>query len=133
AVVDSGHPTGVAVDPSTNYTYVDDGTYIAAYDSAGSPVLEGLNPLTIGTGTLGEGYGLAISQFPATQGRLYVPDAATNTVKVYDPIVGKVTPVAEIKAPFNKPFSSLRDSAVAVDRVTGDVYVADNTQPKYTE
>ncbi len=45
----------------------------------------------------------------------------------------KVNPEAEIKDPLGNPFVSLRDSAIAVDDVTGDVYFADNTQPHYTE
>ncbi|HXR30353.1 MAG TPA: NHL repeat-containing protein [Solirubrobacterales bacterium] len=126
-------PTGVAVDPSSNRVYVNHRTYVSAFDSAGNPVLDGGEPLKIGLGSLGDGYGLAVSGFPATLGRVYVPDAASRTVKVYDPLVSKTTPVAEIKDPFNKPFVSLRDSAVAVDRVTGEVYFADDLQPTYTE
>jgi hypothetical protein len=132
-------PTGVAVDPSTGNVYVDDRTYVAVYDSSGNPVMDGAEPLRVGKGNLGDGYGVAISAFPgkgtlpSTVGRLYVPDASTNTVKVYDPALSKVTPVAEIKDPFNHPFSSLRDSAVAVDQVKGDVYFSDNTQPAHTE
>jgi len=132
---DTSHhlPTGVAVSPTTGNVYVNNRTYVSVYDSAGNPIEDGGEPFRIGVGTLGDGYGLALSQFPATSGRLYVPDASTNTVKVYDPATDKVNPVATIKDPFNKPFVSLRDSAVAIDRVTGDVYVADDTQPQYTE
>lgn len=131
--LDSSHPTGVAVDTVTGNVYVNKSDHIAVYDSAGNPVLDGGEPLKIGLGSLGNGYGIAISRFPATLGRLYVPDAESNTVKVYDPLVSKTTPVAEIKDPFGKPFVSLRDSAVAVDRVTGEVYFADDLQPQYTE
>jgi DNA-binding beta-propeller fold protein YncE len=134
AVFDTEHPTGVAFDPSTNRVYVDNRTYVSAYETSGAPVLDGGGePLRIGEGSLEDGYGLAVSQFAGTLGRLYVPDAATNTVKVYDPLVDLLNPIAEIKDPFGKPFSSLRDSAVAVDRVTGEIYFADDTQPKYTE
>jgi DNA-binding beta-propeller fold protein YncE len=135
APLDSSRPTGVAVNPSTGNVYVNDRTYVAVYDSSGAPVLDGGEPLKIGLGTLGDGYGLAVSQFPATLGRLYVPDAATNTVKVYDPAIDKVNPVATIdgSATPSAGFVSLRDSAVAVDRVSGDVYIADNTQPLYAE
>jgi hypothetical protein len=133
APLDSSNPTGVAVDTATNNVYVDKRDHIAVYDSAGNPVMDGPDPLKIGLGSLGDGYGLAVSQFPATIGRLYVPDAQSDTVKVYDPLVNKTTPVAEIKDPFSKPFVSLRDSAVAVDKVTGDVYFADNLQPQHTE
>jgi hypothetical protein len=124
--VDSLHPTGVAVDISNN-VYVNDRTYIQEYNSTGTPVQQ------IGLGNLGDGYGVAVSQFLDTLGYVYVPDASTNTVKVYDPLTSLTTPKAEIKDPFNDPFVSLRDSAIAVDRVTGDVYFADNTQPQLTE
>jgi DNA-binding beta-propeller fold protein YncE len=135
AGVDSTHPTGVAVDPSTGNVYVNERTYITGYDSSGAQLMDGASPLKIGLGALGDAYGLAISRFPGTYfGDLYVPDASTNTVKVYDPSAGdKVNPAATIKDPFNKPFVSLRDSAIAVDQVSGDVYFADNTQPQYTE
>ncbi len=133
APLDSSHPTGLALDPASGNVYVDQRTYIAVYDSAGAAVMDGPDPLRIGLGSLGDGYGVAVSGFPATLGRLYVADAASGTVKVYDPAVSKTTPVAEIKDPFNKPFVSLRDSAVAVDKVTGDVYFADNNQPAFTE
>jgi hypothetical protein len=125
-------PTGVAVDLSGR-VYVDERTYVAVFDTAGNPVLDEGEPLRIGLGSLGDGYGVAVSQFPATFGRIYVPDAATNTVKVYDPVIDTENPVATIKDPFGKPFASLRDSAIAVDRVSGDVYVAEDIQPEYTE
>jgi NHL repeat len=126
-------PTGVAVDTSTNRIYVNHRTYVSVLDSSGTPVLDGGEPLKIGVGSLGDGYGVAVSQFPATTGRLYVPDAQSNTVKVYDPVADKVNPVATIKNPVGQSFVSLRNSAVAIDRVNGDVYFADNLQPKYTE
>jgi DNA-binding beta-propeller fold protein YncE len=132
-VFDSAHPTGVAVDPATGNVYVNNRTYISVYDSAGAPVLDGGDPLRIGEGTLGDGYGLALSLSPSTLGRLYVPDAATNTVKVYDPATDTVNPVDTIGGPTGGAFVSLRDSAVAVDRVSGEVYVADDTQPRHTE
>lgn len=133
APLDSSQPTGVAVNTITGNVYVDERTYIAVYDSSGNPVLSGGEPLKIGLGDLGDGYGIAVSQFPATSGRLYVPDAATNTVRVYDPAIDVVNPVAVIKDPFANPFVSLRDSAIAVSRINGDIYFADDLQPDYTE
>jgi hypothetical protein len=133
APLDSSHPTGVAVNSTTGNVYVNQRDHIAVYDSSGAPVLDGGNPLLIGQGSFGDAYGIAVSQFPATLGRLYVPDAQSNTVKVYDPAIDKEDPVAEIKDPFSKPFISLRDSAIAVDRVTGDIYFADNLQPGVAE
>jgi DNA-binding beta-propeller fold protein YncE len=134
-IVDSANPTGVAVEPLTGNVYVNDRTHVAVYDSTGAPVLDGSEPLRIGAGSLGDGYGLAVSEFPATAGRVYVPDHADDTVKIYDPAVDLAEPVAVIDGS-NTPaghFTSLRDSAVAVDRVRGVVYVIDNLQPQYTE
>ncbi|HXR29760.1 MAG TPA: NHL repeat-containing protein [Solirubrobacterales bacterium] len=131
--LDSSHPTGVAVNPATGNVYVNQRTFIAVYDSLGNPVMDGAEQLVIGFGSLGDAYGLAISQHPATLGRIYVPDAATDTVKVYDPALDKANPVAEIKDPFGKPFVSLRDSAITIDKVTGEVYFADDQQPTYAE
>jgi DNA-binding beta-propeller fold protein YncE len=133
AGVDQTHPTGVAVDKASGRLYVDARTYIAVYDSSGSPIEEAGKPLQIGEGTLKEGYGLAVSSYPASAGYLYVPDAATNTVKVYDPAgADKGAPVASIAGPPGG-FVSLRDSAVAVDDKNGQIYVIDNTQPKDAE
>ena len=134
-VLDSGdpadvlaNPTGVAVDPATNNVYVDDRTYIAAYNSSGAP----LGTPKIGLASLGEGYGIAVSGFPATAGRIYVPDASSNTVKVYDPATDAVNPVASIAGPPGG-FVSLHDSAVAVDNTSGEVYVLDTLGPQLTE
>jgi hypothetical protein len=132
AGVDEAQPTGVAVDPTTGYTYVDDRTYVAVYEASGAPLEEGGEPVRIGEGTLGEGFGLALSRYGPTAGYLYVPDAQTKTVKVYDPATSKTTPVASIHGP-GAGFTSLRDAAVAVDWTTGAVYVVDDLQPSFTE
>jgi hypothetical protein len=126
AGADSSHPTGVAVNSATNAVYVDKRTVVAVYDSSGAAVDE------IGLGSLGDGYGVAVSQFASTNGRIYVPDAASKTVEVYDPTVSKVTPVQTITGPL-AGFTSLTDSAVAVDRITGDVYVADRVSSPFSE
>jgi len=132
-VIDSSHPTGVAVDLVTDDVYVNARTYVAAYDSSGAPILDGGDPLRIGEASLGDGYGLAVSAFPATAGRIYVPDHDEDVVEVYDPAVDVDDPVQTITGPPGG-FGSLRDSAVAVDRVTGEVYVADtHAYPQYTE
>lgn len=123
------HATGIAVDPVTDELYVNERDRIAVYDSIGAPVVDGEGePLRIGQGTLGEGFGLAISRFSGTLGRVYVADAAEGTVKVYDPSVDPIDPVATIAGPPGG-FTSLSDSAVAVDWGNGDVYVVDNTRP----
>lgn len=134
-VIDSSHPTGAALDGATGVVYVDARTYVAAYDSSGSPVMDGGEPLRIGEGSLGDGYGIAVSAFPGTAGRIYVPDAADGTVKVYDPTIDSAAPVATIDGAETPRggFVSLRDAAIAVDRATGEIYVLDNLQPEHTE
>jgi DNA-binding beta-propeller fold protein YncE len=127
--VDGAHPTGIGADTVTNNVFVNNRTFISVFDSSG--VALG----SIGAGNLGDSYGLAVSQYPATQGRLYVPDAASNTVKVFSPTVGTVSPIATIDGHDtpNGHFVSLRDAAIAVDRVSGEVYIADNLEPEDTE
>lgn len=132
AGANSAHPTGVAVDPVSDHVYVDERTHIALYEPSGAAVEEAGEPVRIGLGSLADGYSVAVSAYPATAGFVYVPDAASDTVKVYDPAINKAAPVASIDGPPGG-FSSLRDAAVAVDRVSGEVYVTDNQQPENTE
>lgn len=129
-VIDSAHPTGVAVNPLTGMVFVNDRTHVAVYDSGGNELGR------VGDGSLVDGYGLAFSAYPATAGRLYVPDADSDTVKVYESTpLGATAPVATINGSGtpNGHFVSLRNAAVAVDDETGEVYVADNLQPEYSE
>ncbi len=130
AVIDSSHSTGLAVDPSTGELYVDDRTYVAAY---AAPVHPGEAPVRIGEGTLGEGYGLAVSHYSATAGDLYVADAATGTVKVYDPAHSTQSPEAVIDGAGTPQagFADLTDSSLAVDPADGHLYVVDDTQPGF--
>ncbi len=119
--LDSGESTGVAVDAAGD-VFVDDRTYIAEY---AAPVEAGDPPAaTIGLGSLDDGYGLAVS---ADGARVYVADAASNTVKVYEPAVSLTTPQATI----SHGFSSLVDSALAIDPTNGHLLVLDNLQPGY--
>jgi DNA-binding beta-propeller fold protein YncE len=129
APLDAARPTGVAVDQDSGDVYVDERGRIAVFDPAGAAKGE------VGGTSLEAGFGLAVSQFPATRGLLYVPDAGDDTVKVYDPATDPVNPVAVLDGAGtpNGGFVSLRDAAVAVDRVSGEVYVADDLQPLYTE
>jgi DNA-binding beta-propeller fold protein YncE len=137
-VIDSGdpadpyaNPTGVAVDPASADAYVDDRTYIAAYDPEGNPLeAQGGGDLRIGEGSLGDAYGIAVSGYFLTAGRLYVPDASTDTVKVFDPATD--TQLEAISGPPGG-FGSLQGSAVAVDSQSGEVYVLDTLGPQLTE
>lgn len=121
-LIDSGNSTGVAVDQSTGDLYVNDRTYIARYEtpiSAEEPPAQ-----LIGLGSLREGFGLAVEG-----GRLYVPDAASDTVKVYEPAKDPDHPAFSIQAPGG--FSSLTDAAITTDPSNGHVLVLDNLQPGF--
>jgi DNA-binding beta-propeller fold protein YncE len=130
-LLDSGHSTGLALDPASGRLYVDDRTYVAVYEAPAEPGAEPVEK--IGLGSLGDGYGIAISSYPGTAGLVYVPDAATNTVKVYDPATS--TKIAEIDGGGTPEggFSSLRESSAAVDPTDGHVFVVDNLQPHFYE
>lgn len=125
-VIDEAEPTGVAVERSSGDVFVAHRTYVAEYSSAGALLA------TIGAGHLGEAYGVAVSEFPATAGFLYVPDAAADTVKVFNPTASLTAPVAELDGAGTpqEGFRDLVDSEVVVDNNPespsyGHVYVLD--------
>lgn len=120
---DSHESTGVAVDGAGN-VYSNDRTYVAAYGPSGAPLLHEGQPLQIGLGSLGDAYGLAVFG-----GRVYVADAADQTVKVFEPSKNPFVPVLTIDPPGG--FNSLVDAAVAVDSTNGNVLVLDNLKPGY--
>jgi DNA-binding beta-propeller fold protein YncE len=128
-VLDPGPASGVAIGPGDGFTYVDDFDHVSVYAPNGTPVEVSGQPLRIGAGSLGAGYGIAVSGYPATKDFVYVPDATSNTVKVYDPATDTENPVQEL----DRRFTSLRDSAVAVDDSSGEVYIVDNLQPGTTD
>ncbi|MGN6275678.1 MAG: InlB B-repeat-containing protein [Solirubrobacterales bacterium] len=125
-VLDESEPTGLAVEASSGNVFVAHRTYVSEYSPAGAPVA------TIGTGHLEAAYGVAVSEYPATDGYLYVPDAATHTVKVFNPAASLSQPVAEIDgggAPEGE-FRYLVDGEIVVDNNStspsyGHVYVLD--------
>jgi hypothetical protein len=125
---DEAESTGVAVDSATGDVYVDDRSYVAVYEPSGAAVLKEGQPLQIGEGTLGEGYGLAIAN-----GKLYVPDAADETVKVYEPAIDTINPafVIDGAALPKGGFNSLIDASVAVDPTNAHLIVLDNLQPGF--
>jgi DNA-binding beta-propeller fold protein YncE len=126
---DTAHSTGVAVAQADGRVYVDDRTYVAAYEPSGAQVMdpgEPSEPLRIGLGTLGDAYGVALSG-----AKVYVADAADNAVKVYEPAVDSVNPVATIAGPFGG-FTSLVDASLAVDPTNSHLLVVDNLQPGFT-
>jgi DNA-binding beta-propeller fold protein YncE len=124
----STHATGIALDPATGNLLVDERTRVGEYEL---PVQPGDEPVrTIGAGAIEDGYGLAVSGYGETAGYVYVPDAAGETVKVFDPAASLSEPVATIDGegtPRGR-FNDLADAAVAVDDANGHLYVADNLQ-----
>jgi DNA-binding beta-propeller fold protein YncE len=126
---DSAESTGVAVDQASGNVYVNDRTYVAVYEPSGAPVLgEGGQPLRLGLGTLVDAYGIAVDA-----GRVYVPDAADDTVKVYEPASDPTNPVAVVDGAATPQgrFISLVDAAVAIDPTNGHLVVLDNLQPGF--
>jgi len=128
-VIDSAHPTGVAVDTGSNDVYVDDRTQVTVYSPSGVELGQ------IGNGSLLDGYGVAVSGFAGTIGDVYVPDAATNTIKVYPPTLGATSPIATIDGSGtpNGHFISLRNASIAIDNSTGEIYVTDMVEPEFSE
>jgi hypothetical protein len=126
--IDSDHSTGLAVDSSGNL-YVDDRTYVSVYDA---PVSAGDEPAEkVGLGTLADAYGVAVD---SKAGRIYVPDAADETVKVFEPLVSLVTPVETIAGPPGIGFKSLADTSLSVDESPtegkGHLLVVDDLEPR---
>jgi DNA-binding beta-propeller fold protein YncE len=134
STIDAGHPTGVAVDPTTDRVYVDERTRVAVYEPSGEPAMEGSEELAIGEGSLGDAYGVAVSSFPGTAGLVYVADAATETIKVYDPSVSLDEPVQEISGEGTQQGGfHLTDSDLAIDPNDGHLYVSDDLEPFFEE
>jgi hypothetical protein len=83
----------VAVDPSTNDVYVDEGTRIAQFDSSGNEIGQS------GFGTLqGSSFGVGIR---GSTGDLYVSNAANAIVDHFGPAVDITGPDVTIDAPSN--------------------------------
>jgi len=127
--VDDGESTGVAVDDAGN-VYVDDRTYVAVYEA---PVEAGEEPAEkIGLGSLVDAYGVAVD---SKAGKVYVPDAADETVKVFEPSASLAVPVGTIDGPPGIGFNSLFNGALAVDASEtegeGHLLVLDNTKPLF--
>ncbi len=124
AVIDAAQPTGLAVDPASGNVYVAHRTYVSEYDPTGTLIRE------IGTGgSLEDAYGVAVSDFPATAGYVYVPDAKGNTVKVFNPSGALVETMTGAATPQGH-FTYLTDAEIAVDNSPtspsyGHVFVLD--------
>jgi hypothetical protein len=124
--------TGVAYDPAGGHLYVNERTSVAVYDVTGLAPVE---VMRIGEGSLADAYGVAVSGFAATDGFVYVPDAATDTIKVFDPTTSLDDPVQTIdgKGTPQGGLFTLHDAAVAVDDATGNLFLVRNVQGPYYE
>ncbi len=128
ALTGSEDATGVAVDPATDHALRrSPRDHVSEYDASGSAVRADRRRQP-----RRRLRGRRLRLLAATAGYLYVPDAADDTVKVYDPAIDTDNPVATIAGAAGG-FASLRDSAVAVDNASGEVYVVDDTQPEDAE
>jgi hypothetical protein len=117
---DIASSTGIATDAAGNL-YVNDRTHVNVYSSAG-PLLQ-----EVGVGHLADAYGLAVSGK-----EVFVADAATDEVKVFEPSVDPVNPKRTMDGTSpQKPFVSLVDAALAIDPTTGHLLVLDNLQPAF--
>ena len=132
-IISSERSTGIAVDPKTFDLYINHGTSIAAYKAPVEPGNPPAFEIDSGPeGALSDGYGIAVSDFPATAGQIYVADAADHTVKVYDPGAPQPdVPIQVIDGAGTAAgrFVSLVDASLAIDQSNGHLFVIDNTQP----
>jgi DNA-binding beta-propeller fold protein YncE len=124
--IDPGPATGLALDPGGGNLLIDERTRIVEREPSGAPVR------SFGEVSLGSGYGVAASGFPATLGDVYVADAATDTVKVFAPS-GALSGTVDGAGTPQGGFASLVDSALAVDDSDGHLFVTDNLQDEFFE
>jgi hypothetical protein len=123
-VIDTAHPTGVAIDPASGELYVDERTAVEVFDPTGSP----LRRIELAPGA--DAYGVAVSDAAANEGDVYVADAATDEVEAYGPagpLVGRISGAGDPRG----GFVTLADAALTVDQTSGDVLVAEDTEPGF--
>jgi DNA-binding beta-propeller fold protein YncE len=134
ATIVSGRATGIALDPGTGDLYVDEGTSVAIYEAPIAP--EEAPAQRIGVDTLIDGYGVAVS---AASGEVYVADATTDTVKVYDPVplepdsppLRTISGAGTPQSTGPHGFVSLTDASLAIDQSNGHLFVSDNLEPGF--
>lgn len=119
---DESESTGVAVGQASGNVYVNDRTHVAVYEPSGGL----LGQIAADSGA--DYYGLGVSG-----GKVYLADAATDTVKVFEADGTPAGPVAEINgsATPQGEFVSLVDAAVTIDPTNEHLLVMDNLQPGF--
>lgn len=118
-VLDSERSTGVAAGPGDRI-YVAHRHHVSVYES------DGTSAFSVGdAGSLGNAYGVAVD----AAGKVYVGDAESNSVKVFDPSVDPLVPVLVIdgSGTARGSFSDLTDTDVAIAQ-NGDLLVVDNLE-----
>jgi hypothetical protein len=119
--LDEAESTGVALDSVAN-VYVDDRTHVAVYEPSGALLR------TIATDPGADYYGLAVSGE-----KVYVADAATETIKVFEADGSPAGPIQEINGSATPAgeFVSLTDAALATDPTNDHLLVVDDLQPGF--
>jgi hypothetical protein len=119
-VLDPARSTGVAAGPGGRI-YVAHRHEVAVYEADGSAAF------SVGDAdSLGNAYGVAVD----AAGRIYVGDAASNSVKVFDPAVDPLVPTIVINGSGTPggAFSDLTDTDIAIEP-NGNVLVVDDLRP----
>jgi DNA-binding beta-propeller fold protein YncE len=119
-VLDAGRSTGVAAGPGGRI-YVAHRHEIAVYEADGSAAF------SVGDeSSLGNAYGVAVD----AAGRVYVGDASSDSIKVFDPAVDPLVPLLEIDGSATPAgaFTDLTDTDLAIEP-NGNVLVVDNLRP----
>jgi hypothetical protein len=122
--IDTANATGVVVDPASSDVYVDERAAVEVYDSTGAP----LRRIELESGS--DTYGVAVSDFAASAGDVYVADAATGEIEVYGP-TGTLLSRIDGSGDPRGGFLTLADAALALDQTSGALLVAEDIQPGF--
>jgi DNA-binding beta-propeller fold protein YncE len=125
-VLDRAHPTGVVVDPAGGDLYVDERSAVEVFGPEGAP----LRRIELPPGS--DAYGVAVSDAAANEGDVYVADATSGEILVYDPL-GILVDRIDGSGDLRGRFVTLADAALAIDQTNGDLVVAEDTEPGFEE
>jgi DNA-binding beta-propeller fold protein YncE len=123
-VIDSAHPTGVAVDPASGDLYVDERTAVEVFDPTGAP----LRRIELLPGA--DAYGVAAFAAAGSEGDVYVADAASDEILVYGSAGTLLSRISGAGDP-RGGFPALADAALAVDQSSGDLILAEDIRPDF--
>jgi Divergent InlB B-repeat domain len=120
SVLDPERSTGVVAGPGGSI-YVAHRHQVSVYEADGTPAF------SVGdASSLGDAYGVAVD----AAGKVYVGDAASESIKVFDPAVDPLLPASVIdgSGTVSGAFSDLTDTDLAIEP-NGDLLVVDNLRP----